>query len=70
VKSKEAPDDGGSWILSRSCELLPDQRRAGAALCTVDGGQDMTGIELIGLMISLGLLTYLIVALLRPEWFS
>jgi K+-transporting ATPase KdpF subunit len=30
----------------------------------------MTGIELIALLAALGLLAYLIVALLKPEWFS
>jgi K+-transporting ATPase KdpF subunit len=30
----------------------------------------MNGIELVGLMLSLGLLAYLIVALLKPEWFA
>jgi K+-transporting ATPase KdpF subunit len=30
----------------------------------------MNGIELVGLMLSLGLLAYLIVALLKPEWLA
>ena len=30
----------------------------------------MNGTELIGLIVALGLLAYLIVALLKPEWFS
>jgi K+-transporting ATPase KdpF subunit len=30
----------------------------------------MNGSELIGLALSLGLLTYLTVALLKPEWFA
>jgi K+-transporting ATPase KdpF subunit len=30
----------------------------------------MSGIELIGLLVSVGLLAYLTVALLKPEWFS
>ena len=30
----------------------------------------MNGVELIGLAISAGLLAYLVVALLKPEWFA
>lgn len=30
----------------------------------------MDGAELVGLITSLGLLTYLVVALLKPEWFA
>ncbi len=30
----------------------------------------MTGVELIGLLIAAGLLVYLTVALLKPEWFA
>jgi K+-transporting ATPase KdpF subunit len=30
----------------------------------------MNGIELIGLLLSLGLLVNLLVALLKPEWFA
>jgi K+-transporting ATPase KdpF subunit len=30
----------------------------------------MSGIELVGLLVALGLLGYLTVALLKPEWFS
>jgi K+-transporting ATPase KdpF subunit len=30
----------------------------------------MTGTELIALLAAVGLLAYLIVALLKPEWFS
>ena len=30
----------------------------------------MSGIEIIGLSVSAGLLVYLSVALLKPEWFS
>jgi K+-transporting ATPase KdpF subunit len=30
----------------------------------------MNGSELIGLMLSLGLFVYLLVALLKPEWFA
>jgi K+-transporting ATPase KdpF subunit len=30
----------------------------------------MNGSELIGLVLSLGLLAYLTVALLKPEWFA
>jgi len=30
----------------------------------------MNGIELIGLTLAVGLLAYLTVALLKPEWFS
>ena len=36
----------------------------------VGRGQGMTGIETIGLAVSLGLLVYLGLALLKPEWFS
>jgi K+-transporting ATPase KdpF subunit len=30
----------------------------------------MNGAELIGLLVSGGLLAYLVIALLKPEWFS
>jgi K+-transporting ATPase KdpF subunit len=30
----------------------------------------MSGIELVGLVLSLGLLVYLVLALLKPEWFA
>ncbi len=30
----------------------------------------MSGVELIGLFVSVGLLGYLTAALLRPEWFA
>jgi K+-transporting ATPase KdpF subunit len=30
----------------------------------------MTGVELMGLLTAAGLLAYLTVALLKPEWFS
>ncbi|MCI0741864.1 MAG: K(+)-transporting ATPase subunit F [Gemmataceae bacterium] len=30
----------------------------------------MSGIEWIGMLVAIGLLVYLIVALLKPEWFS
>ena len=30
----------------------------------------MNGSELVGLVLSLGLLVYLTVALLKPEWFA
>jgi K+-transporting ATPase KdpF subunit len=30
----------------------------------------MNGTELVGLVLALGLLTYLTAALLKPEWFS
>ena len=34
------------------------------------GRQAMNGSELIGLVLSLGLLVYLVIALLKPEWFA
>lgn len=30
----------------------------------------MTGSEVLGLVVTIGLLAYLTVALLKPEWFS
>ncbi len=30
----------------------------------------MNGVELIGLVVSAGLLVYLVIALLKPEWFA
>ena len=30
----------------------------------------MSGVELVGLVLSLGLLVYLTIALLKPEWFA
>ncbi len=40
-------------------------------LCeTVDGGQIMNPLYVIGGLISLGLFIYLVLALLKPEWFG
>jgi K+-transporting ATPase KdpF subunit len=30
----------------------------------------MSGMELVGLVVAVGLLAYLLVAFLKPEWFS
>jgi K+-transporting ATPase KdpF subunit len=30
----------------------------------------MNGTELVGLLLSVGMLLYLVVALLKPEWFA
>jgi len=30
----------------------------------------MSGSEIVGLLLSVGLLVYLVVALLKPEWFA
>ncbi|HEY4232070.1 MAG TPA: K(+)-transporting ATPase subunit F [Lacipirellulaceae bacterium] len=30
----------------------------------------MTGTEVVGLLVSAGLLVYLLIALLKPEWFA
>ncbi len=30
----------------------------------------MNGTELVGLLVSIGLLAYLVIALLKPEWFA
>ena len=30
----------------------------------------MSGSEIVGLLLSIGLLVYLVVALLKPEWFA
>lgn len=30
----------------------------------------MSGVEIIGLLVALGLLVYLTAALLKPEWFA
>lgn len=30
----------------------------------------MNGSELVGLLVSTGLLVYLVIALLKPEWFA
>ena len=30
----------------------------------------MSGIDLVGMIVAVGLLGYLIVALLKPEWFA
>lgn len=35
-----------------------------------DGNQIMNGSEIIGLVLSVGLLVYLTIALLKPEWFA
>jgi len=34
------------------------------------GRPTMTGSEILGLLVTIGLLAYLTVALLKPEWFS
>ena len=34
------------------------------------GRQPMSGIELVGLVVATGLMGYLMVAFLKPEWFS
>ena len=34
------------------------------------GRQAMNGSEIIGLVLSVGLLVYLTIALLKPEWFA
>jgi K+-transporting ATPase KdpF subunit len=31
---------------------------------------EMNGVELVGLIVSAGLLLYLVIALLKPEWFA
>jgi K+-transporting ATPase KdpF subunit len=36
----------------------------------IDGRSVMNGTEVIGLVLSAGLLVYLVVALLKPEWFA
>jgi K+-transporting ATPase KdpF subunit len=36
----------------------------------IAGGPAMTGSEMVGLVLSVGLLIYLSIALLKPEWFS
>jgi K+-transporting ATPase KdpF subunit len=30
----------------------------------------MNGVELVGLIVTAGLLLYLVIALLKPEWFA
>ena len=30
----------------------------------------MSGIELVGLLVAVGLFAYLVLALLKPEWFA
>ncbi len=32
--------------------------------------KNMNGAELVGLVVSAGLLVYLVIALLKPEWFA
>ncbi len=46
-----------SWLLIVVCDAL-------------DGRQAMNGSEVIGLVLSVGLLVYLTIALLKPEWFA
>jgi K+-transporting ATPase KdpF subunit len=41
-----------------------------AAAATFDGGGTMNGTEFIALGASVCLLVYLLVALLKPEWFA
>jgi K+-transporting ATPase KdpF subunit len=41
-----------------------------SALRPPDGSFTMSGVELVGLIVSTGLLFYLFAALLKPEWFS
>lgn len=35
-----------------------------------DGGDDMTAIYIITCLLALGMLIYLFLALLKPEWFG
>jgi K+-transporting ATPase KdpF subunit len=30
----------------------------------------MSGAEIVGMLVSVGLLVYLVIALLKPEWFA
>ena len=46
-----------SWLLIVLCDGLM-------------GDQIMNGSEIIGLVLSVGLLVYLAIALLKPEWFA
>ena len=43
---------------------------AAGAKRSADGGQEMNGPEIVGLVLSVGLLVYLTIALLKPEWFA
>jgi K+-transporting ATPase KdpF subunit len=41
-----------------------------SAVRPLDGREAMNGSELIGLLLSVGLLVYLTIAMLKPEWFA
>ncbi len=43
---------------------------ADRAVRTADGGKVMNGLYLIAGLIALGLFIYLVLALLKPEWFG
>ena len=43
---------------------------AGGLVRPLDGRQVVSGSEMVGLALSAGLLAYLLVALLKPEWFA
>ena len=43
---------------------------ADRAVRTADGGEVMNGLYLIAGLITLGLFIYLVLALLKPEWFG
>lgn len=40
------------------------------SLYAASGRSEMNGAEAVGLVLTIGLFAYLIVALLKPEWFA
>ena len=61
---------GGHLVAGRSRPVWSLVVGSVDSLWSVDGGQGMSGTELVALLAALGLLGYLLVALLKPEWFA
>jgi K+-transporting ATPase KdpF subunit len=65
------------FLSERFCSIVPDGWRLWRGLAAVAterwafaGRRVMTGIELVGLGLSIALVVYLFLALLKPEWFG
>ena len=59
------------WIADRDrCRVCRSDVAAGAARRPAARRPAMNGSEIIGLVLSVGLLVYLAIALLKPEWFA
>lgn len=72
----DAEDDGKGTVYVRHCcfgcrtKFFGPDNRAGHFVRPVDGKSPMNGMEILGAISAAGLLIYLTVALVKPEWFS